>query len=522
MRSYIQFLMILASIIMIGCKGESVTAQLEQIDTLLVHDQVDSALITLENIPMEAIHNKKDSAYYYLLMTETKYRKWIPVESDSAINFCINYYEDYSDNEKLARSYYYKGVALFSSHDIPQTIVHLKRAEEQANKTNNLYLKHKIYESLSLYNTMAYEYKLALLFAKKAKQISIRLNDKERQAISLSYMAGNYSRLGDKDSLAMCIQECIPLVNYIGNGSKSYLYTRIGELYELIEPEIAKKYLLKALNIHPQSSTYHILSNIYLKEDSLEKAQEIWTKALQTNGTSKVKIDIMKAMRQQSMEQKDLLKANALADSILKMQEQFYEGQREDQIAEIQAKYDKDTAVRDMREKYMTWGLGLLALTTIIVTFLGYKSRQGMKAKKELAESKIQLDAYTKKASELESSGKASATEINKLHEKINELTHRHSGILAKGKELYDAIEAGDTTVRWSKDDFINYLEYYKMKDLPFVNEMETDYNHLSPKYIFFAVLEHEGKTDEDILRIMGISESTLRSTRSRINSKKR
>jgi hypothetical protein len=132
------------------------------------------------------------------------------------------------------------------------------------------------------------------------------------------------------------------------------------------------------------------------------------------------------------------------------------------------------------------------------------------------------LDAYTKKASELESSGKASATEINKLHEKINELTHRHSGILAKGKELYDAIETGETTVHWSKDDFINYLEYYKMKDLPFVNEMETDYNHLSPKYIFFAILEHEGKSDEDILRIMGISESTLRSTRSRINSKKR
>ena len=192
-----------------------------------------------------------------------------------------------------------------------------------------------------------------------------------------------------------------------------------------------------------------------------------------------------------------------------------------DQIAEIQAKYDKDTAVRDMREKYMTWGLGLLALTTIIVAFLGYKSRQGMKFKKELAESKMQLDAYTKKAAELENSGKASAAEINKLHEKISDLTQRHSGILAKGRELYDAIEAGGTTVRWGKNDFINYLEYYKMRDLPFVNEMETEYDHLSPKYIFFAVLEHEGKSDEDIQRIMGISESTLRSTRSRINSKR-
>ncbi len=78
-KSHILFLLLLATIFMMGCKGESMTEQLEQIDSLLVHDKVDSALITLENIPMEAIHNKKDSAYYYLLMTEVKYRKWIPI-----------------------------------------------------------------------------------------------------------------------------------------------------------------------------------------------------------------------------------------------------------------------------------------------------------------------------------------------------------------------------------------------------------------------------------------------------------
>ena len=49
------------------------------------------------------------------------------------------------------------------------------------------------------------------------------------------------------------------------------------------------------------------------------------------------------------------------------------------------------------------------------------------------------------------------------------------------------------------------------MKDLPFVNEMETDYNRLSPKYIFFAILEHEGKSDEDIQRIMGRRRRLLR-----------
>lgn len=525
MRSYIQFLMILASIIMIGCKGESVNAQLEQIDTLLVHDKVDSALITLENIAMEAIHNKKDSAYYYLLMTEAKYRKWIPIQSDSAINFCINYYEDYSDNEKLARSYYYKGVAFFSSHDIPQTIILLKQAEEKANKTKNNLVMHKIYEKLAYYNGESHENELAVIYAKKALSIALDLKDEEKQAVALQYMSSDYLHLGMKDSASICLNKCLSLINSLPKEGRSYLYTNIGRIHEKEDPQLAKIYLKKALDLRELPYAYKTLSMIYLREDSVEKVNDLWVKALSKtkNATNSiVRIDILKAMRQQSMDQKDFMQANALADSILKIQEQFYEGQREDQIAEIQAKYDKETAVRDLREKYMVWGLGLLALTTIIIAILGFKSRQGMKAKKELAESKIQLDAYTKKASELESSGKASATEINKLHEKINELTHRHSGILAKGKNLYDAIEAGATTVRWTKDDFINYLEYYKMKDLPFVNEMETEYNRLSPKYIFFAVLEHEGKSDEDILRILGISESTLRSTRSRINSKKR
>ena len=514
--------MILASIILMGCKGGNVTAQLEQIDSLLVHDKVDSALVRLSELRITN-SNQADSAYFILLRTEARNRLSMLTQEDSCINFCVNYYERTSDNEKNARAYYYKGVtSYYLTKNLAASILLAKQAERYAEKTDNQLLKHKIYEILAFYNSRAYENKLSLSYDKKALQIAKRLNDKNRQAIAFIGMAGSYHSLGYMDSLAICIQECLPLTDYIRETDKAYLYTRIGEFYAESEPEMAKKYLLKAIDIYPQLWTYLALSNIYLKENNQEKAQEIWTKALQTKGTTKAKIDILKAMRQQSMEQKDFLQANALADSILKTQERFYEGQREDQIAEIQAKYDKETAVRDLREKYMTWGLGLLALTTIIVTFLGYKSRQGMKAKKELAESKIQLDAYTKKASELESSGKASATEINKLHEKINELTHRHSGILAKGKELYDAIETGETTVHWSKDDFINYLEYYKMKDLPFVNEMETEYNHLSPKYIFFAILEHEGKSDEDILRIMGISESTLRSTRSRINSKKR
>ncbi len=51
---------------------------------------------------------------------------------------------------------------------------------------------------------------------------------------------------------------------------------------------------------------------------------------------------------------------------------------------------------------------------------------------------------------------------------------------------------------------------------------METDYNHLSSKYIFFTLMEHLGKTDEELQHIMVIGQNTIRANRSRINQKKR
>ena len=521
MRKIELTLLAIAVMMIMGCGRNDMSAQLEHIDALLTDEKVDSAGILLDEISISNLLTAKDSAFYYLLQTEIQYRKWIPVQSDSAINYSVSYYQGNSDKEKLARTYYYKSVAILENKDFTKAVHMVKQAEELADKTDNLLLQHKIYETLSHYNSSAYEYELALHYAKKAYQIAKELDDKNREAIALIYMASNYSRFNKKDSLAICIQECLPLLDYITDKDKAYLYTRMGELYADSEPEMAKKYLLKAEAIRPQLWTYVALSNIFLKENDIEEAQMVWKKAQQMAGSLTAMIKVLSAMRQQNIEQKDYLQANALADSIIEQKELFYNQREQAKIAEIQAKYDKEAAERDIKEQVMGWGLVLLVIVLILITWLGNKSLKGMKAKKELAETKVQLEAYTRKAEELEKSDKTNTKEIGELHKKINELHHRHAGILAKGKELFDAIEAGGTTVRWGKDDFINYLEYYKLKDLPFVNEMETNYNRLSPKYIFFAVLEHEEHDEEDIQHIMGISENTLRSTRSRINSKK-
>lgn len=194
--------------------------------------------------------------------------------------------------------------------------------------------------------------------------------------------------------------------------------------------------------------------------------------------------------------------------------------QQQDRLAEIQAKYDKERAEQEIWEKIYEWGLAALIIASLVIAWLGRSSYRGMKAAKLLAETQAEMALYTQKVKELEASGQANTKEVARLNRKISELQQRQAGILANGKRLYDSLQEGATTVRWGKADFTDFIEYYKLKDLSYVNDLQTDYDRLSPKYMFFTIMEHEGRTDEEIMHIMGISESTMRSTRSRINSK--
>lgn len=141
------------------------------------------------------------------------------------------------------------------------------------------------------------------------------------------------------------------------------------------------------------------------------------------------------------------------------------------------------------------------------------------------------VDGYTSRIKALEneiSNARQTETEsmeqqkrTNDMQRRVDELKGRQAEILRCGKQRYDDImEHNGTTVRWNKRDFVHFLEYYRIVDISFMHYLETEYDHLSPKYCFFEIMQNIGKSDDDIMRILGIGESTMRSTRSRIKSK--
>jgi hypothetical protein len=56
--------------------------------------------------------NKRDRAYYDLLITEAKYKVYIPATSDSLINVAVDYFSNNKDREKNTRAMIYKGAVM--------------------------------------------------------------------------------------------------------------------------------------------------------------------------------------------------------------------------------------------------------------------------------------------------------------------------------------------------------------------------------------------------------------------------
>lgn len=101
-----------------------------------------------------------------------------------------------------------------------------------------------------------------------------------------------------------------------------------------------------------------------------------------------------------------------------------------------------------------------------------------------------------------------------------DKIQNRQTSLMFEGHSLYEAICANKSIVKWGKADVAKLIEYYKVVNLPFVTQLDTDYEGLTNGNKLFLILQDMGKSDEEMTRILGTSYGALRTTRSRIKGK--
>lgn len=510
--------LLFATLLLSGCQQNSLKQQLVQIDSIANLEGDQKALEALDNIVPEAINEEECLAYYWLLKMRTEIRLQKEINSTEPLDISIKYYSNHHNKDKLAKAYIYKAYILDDKGDLRESIINLKEAESLIKKgKKGAAIAYDVYSQLSHVNYKAKELQLSIEYGKKALQVAFQQDNPRRIAYSLMSLYVAYNELNN-DSAFYYIDKCIPLVDRLQENEKWGFYANIGNAYIASDTKLAEDFLNKSIDISPNAYAYKGLAHTYYKKGERERAQELWQQALQTDNLY-LKAEILHALYESQRDEGDYKTASETAIQLATLKDSIANRQRKEDIRGQQFLFEQELDAEIERHRlimYLALVGMLLCGTTALVAYLHIRR---LNVQEELQKAHERLAQYHRRIEELQKEGKGDSKEVERLTKKISDLQAKQGALLQNGRERYEEVMAGGTTVRWSRNDFMDCIEYYRTQDAAFVAHMESDYRHLSAKYIFFALMEHLGKTDEELQHLMAISQSTIRSYRSRINS---
>ena len=122
---------------------------------------------------------------------------------------------------------------------------------------------------------------------------------------------------------------------------------------------------------------------------------------------------------------------------------------------------------------------------------------------------------------QLQQENESNKKQLDRLSRDMTGFEQKHEKLLAEGQRLYESITVnGGNTVKWTKDDFAHFVLYYKLGHPEFVRHVESDYDELTPRQKTFLILYDMGMTDEDVMRTLVLTESSVRANKTRIKGK--
>lgn len=514
-------LILIAVAVTTACQRNSdIHHRLQLIDSLLVHDLVDSAYNSLAVIGDSPLPDASDSAYFFLLQTQADYRMYLPTNA-VRLDYCIDHYERQENNtERLATAYFYKASTLYAAGNVRQALSYLKRAEVLVERQGSLELRHKIYELFVVVNEEAGEHRTALDYSRKSVAVSQQAENANWLAHAYNNMAVLLSRTNQADSSAVYLKRCMELMPRIPGNDRSYILNNIGAYLSHTNPTLAKRYLYDVLKEMPMAEAYDNLAQIYANEGDDEKAELLWMESIRKGRIGK-RGEVMHSFFRHLVRQGDYLRAISTAERLITLKDSLSEHRADINVKAIQAEFDHLQRQQEFERK-TSFGIVLIVfLALVAIIALLYSRYKVYKTKVSIAHDQMLIQDYENRIHELQLLGKDKEKEIEAINRRKEKLITSHRNTLNRGYTLYTEACAEKTTVLWAKKDFECVVEYYRLVDVEFVDSLERGYHGLTPKQQFFLILEHMGKTDTEIMSIMAVAEVSLRSIRSRVNKKK-
>ncbi len=542
MRKIIYLFAILFTLV--ACDGMSISEKLDQIDSLIAKEQIDSACI-IHNSLNEVAMTSEDQAHYGLLATQLSYITNHPLQSDSLLDLAIIYYNKVGNSQKLADAYYYKSFRSRNNLDYPQAILYCKKAERLADQSNDIRLQFKIAENLAFLNGLCGDDLLQLQYAQKALNLAQKVQDKNWIAYSYNKISFAYYNLGQEDSAFIYIEKTKPYIESVYDSDKAAFMMNIGLLYKETDKEKAKAYFEESITYGERPEALEHLGDVYFAEGKKEEAYNLWRKALTINGRYE-KGNLIYSILSYDLERGKLDEASENLDRVIAIKDSIINVLKNDTIKDLQLRFDHEVAMHEADKKLLSTQRLLLGSAIVLVLMAFYLFYRKKKEEARQREHQDQLYAYTteidqltankdkalahiselesnkdenlQKINQLEEEARNAETAIKKLNLSIQKLLNDAAPKLKEGKMLYDQIMEGKTALNWSYREEEYFYKYYAATNYQSYNRLRKvkRVTKLSAHNMFYLILKEMGKSDEEVKRIMVLSPEGLRSIRSR------
>lgn len=198
-----------------GCGGaHRYDSRLTAVDSLM-RNYPDSALALLEALPTDSLATEHDRAYRDLLLTQARYKAYIPATTDSDINHALAYYRAHpSDREKLTRAYIYKGAVMNELGHPDSAIIYYKHAEETAAPDDHFNLGYSNMRIAQLYQRYYANDSAVVARMKIATRYFWATRDTSYLITTLGTQ-GCYPKIVGEDTARVYLQQAISLAKQI-------------------------------------------------------------------------------------------------------------------------------------------------------------------------------------------------------------------------------------------------------------------------------------------------------------------
>ena len=157
-------------VLLAGCRQQQADLpRLVELDSLIAVAP-DSAAALLEAIPADSLHTAAYRAYRALLLTQAKYKAYIPATSDSDINIAVDYFvaKNVGNYDRRIRSLIFKGCVMTELNQPDSAVYWFKAAENAARPDDHANLGYILFRIGDLYQYEFVASNLAIAYYQRA------------------------------------------------------------------------------------------------------------------------------------------------------------------------------------------------------------------------------------------------------------------------------------------------------------------------------------------------------------------